>query len=184
MSRSAGWRRAKTNVGEGPISSAHCFPSHSDAETRALGRALGLVLAASDDPGLVIALDGELGAGKTVFVKGLAQGLGLSPDAVSSPTFVLAQQYAGEGTNLHHVDLYRIEHESELDGFGFDELLDPPHVAAIEWACRFPRVLPVDRLSVRIECEGPSVPDSRRIEVSGGGPRSKAVSEAWRKSAS
>jgi len=166
-------------MGEGPISNAHCFPSHSAADTWALGRALGEALVEWDDSGVVIALDGELGAGKTGFVKGLAEGLGLSAEGVSSPTFVLAHQYPGDGFGLHHIDLYRIEHEAELAGFGFDELLDPPHVAAIEWSCRFPQALPPDRLSVRIERGGLDRPEARRVLVSAGGARSEVVVRAW-----
>jgi len=158
---------------EGPILSVHCFSSRSAAETHALGRALGAALAAASAGGLVIALDGDLGAGKTVFVKGLAEGLGVPADRVSSPTFVIAQQYDAPGARLHHIDLYRIEHESELEGFGFDELLDPPHVAAVEWSNRFAEALPADRLAVRIERAGPEEPDARRLEASSSGPRSE-----------
>ena len=162
------------------ISSAHSFRSRSVAETEALAHALGVALGKADDPGLVIALDGDLGAGKTVFVKGLASGLGLDRDLVSSPTFVLAQQYAGERFRLHHVDLYRIEHAAELEGIGFDEMLDPPDVAAVEWSARFPETLPVDRLSVRIDRVGPDEPDARTLDVSAGGPRAQRVLDAWR----
>ncbi|MDH4017711.1 MAG: tRNA (adenosine(37)-N6)-threonylcarbamoyltransferase complex ATPase subunit type 1 TsaE, partial [Actinomycetota bacterium] len=129
--------------------SEHCFRSRSASETQALGRALGVALGEADDPGLVIALDGPLGAGKTVFVKGLAEGLGVAADLVSSPTFVIAQRYDGGALRLHHIDLYRIDDADELLGFGFDEMLDPPDVAAIEWSSRFPQALPKDRLAVR-----------------------------------
>jgi tRNA threonylcarbamoyladenosine biosynthesis protein TsaE len=159
--------------------SAHCFRSRSAADTHALGRALGAALAASSERGLVVALDGDLGAGKTVFVKGLAEGLGLPAERVSSPTFVIAQQYAGPGASLHHIDLYRIEHVSELDGFGFDELLDPPHVAAVEWSSRFLAALPADRLAVRIEREGAAKPESRRLQASSHGPRSERALRDW-----
>jgi len=125
----------------------------------------------------VIALDGPLGAGKTVFVKGLAEGLGVPADLVSSPTFVIAQRYDGAKLRLHHVDLYRIEDESELDGFGFDELLDPPGIAAVEWSSRFPAALPPDRLTVRIEREGDA--ESRCLDVEAAGVRSEAALIAW-----
>jgi tRNA threonylcarbamoyladenosine biosynthesis protein TsaE len=169
---------------KGPILSAHCFRSRSAAETHALGRALGAALVRQSEAGLVVALDGELGAGKTVFVKGLAEGLGLSSDQVSSPTFVLAQQYLGPASgahriSLHHIDLYRIEHEAELDGFGFDELLDPPHVAAVEWSSRFPAALPADRLTVRIDREADAPPEARRMEAAASGPRSEAALLGW-----
>lgn len=129
---------------------------------------------------MVIALDGPLGAGKTVFVKGLAEGLGVQPDLVSSPTFVIAQRYDGKRLRLHHVDLYRIEDEIELDGFGFDELLDPPGVAAVEWSSRFPAALPGDHLEVRIVREGAGgAPDARGLEVRAHGPRSESALTAW-----
>ncbi len=162
------------------MSSAHCFRSRSASETQALGQALGSVLAAARDRGLVIALDGDLGAGKTVFVKGLATGLGGAADLVSSPTFVIAQRYDDGALRLHHVDLYRIEDESELDGFGFDEMLDPPAVAAIEWSCRFPQALPRDHLAVAIARDAKGGDDGRCLEVESRGPRSSATLAAWR----
>ncbi len=159
--------------------SARSFRSRSASETQALGRALGEALAGSDDPGLVIALDGDLGAGKTVFVKGLAAGLGVAPDLVSSPTFVIAQRYDGGALRLHHVDLYRIDDESELDGFGFDEMLDPPSVAAIEWSSRYPQALPRDRLAVRIDRDAAAGDEGRRLDVEAAGPRAAAALVAW-----
>src|SRR5439155_7242678 len=75
------------------------------------------------EPGDVIGLVGELGAGKTLFVKGLAAGLGLDPRYVSSPTFTLIQSYSGGRLPLHHVDLYRLEQAAELDELGLPELL-------------------------------------------------------------
>lgn len=165
---------------------ARSFRSRSVDETRALGRALGERLAAAADPGLVVALDGDLGAGKTVFVKGMAEGLGVPARVVSSPTFVIAQRYDGPRCRLHHVDLYRIEDASELDGFGFDEMLDPPGIAAIEWSSRFPAALPRDHLSVRIErggqgaCVGSTPePDARVLEVAAHGARSDAALAVW-----
>ena len=129
------------------------FASRTPEETFALGRELGRSIGTE---GLVIALVGPLGAGKTLLVKGLAEGLGLDPRTVSSPTFVIAQQYPlPEGPEiLHHVDLYRLEDESELDGIGFDDLFADGAVLAVEWADRFPGVLGEEVL--RIELEGPA----------------------------
>lgn len=157
--------------------STHVFETASAEATWHLAGALGETLAEAADRGLVIALDGDLGAGKTVFVKGLAEGLGIAGDVVSSPTFVIAQRYEGGVLRLHHIDLYRIDDEDELLGFGFDEMLDPPNVAAIEWACRFPASLPADRLSIRID-RGRS-DEARRFEVEPGGARSNQALEAW-----
>ncbi|MBW2425806.1 MAG: tRNA (adenosine(37)-N6)-threonylcarbamoyltransferase complex ATPase subunit type 1 TsaE, partial [Deltaproteobacteria bacterium] len=106
--------------------------------------------------GLVIALIGPLVAGKTLFVKGLAEGLGVDPRLVSSPTFVIAQQYPlDDGVRvLHHVDLYRLESELELEAIGFDEMFARGAVLAVEWADRFPGALGAEGLE--IELEGPS----------------------------
>ena len=107
------------------------FISHSPAETEALGEKLGL--AASH--GLVIALSGELGAGKTQLVKGLARGLGITA-RVHSPTFTLVNEYAGGRLKLFHLDLYRLESSAQILSAGLEEFLQPDGVAVIEWAER------------------------------------------------
>jgi tRNA threonylcarbamoyladenosine biosynthesis protein TsaE len=101
--------------------------------------------------GLAIALVGPLGAGKTAFAKGLGAGLGLDPDEVASPTFVIASEYP-QARRLHfaHIDLYRVASEAELEAAGFRDLLVPGVLLAVEWAERFPAALPSDRLEVRI----------------------------------
>ncbi len=109
--------------------------SRSEADTVALGRSIGERLR----PGAVVLLSGELGAGKTAFVRGLASGLGVPEDEVSSPTFTLVQEYHGQ-TTLHHVDLYRIE-GLEADELGLEELAETG-VVAIEWAEKLPRPVP------------------------------------------
>jgi NAD(P)H-hydrate epimerase len=100
--------------------------------------------------GLVVALAGPLGAGKTVFVKGLAEGLGIDPDLVASPTFTIASEYEGRRGRLAHVDLYRVESPAELEATGFRDLLAPGLVLAVEWADRFPEALPADRLEIAL----------------------------------
>jgi tRNA threonylcarbamoyladenosine biosynthesis protein TsaE len=87
--------------------------------------------------GSVVLLYGDLGAGKTAFVKGLAEGLGISREEVSSPTFTLVQEYRGGRLTLFHADLYRIEDPREIDDLGLDELADDG-VLAIEWAEKLP----------------------------------------------
>ena len=114
------------------------FISHSPAETEALGEGVGRVA----QRGLVIALSGELGAGKTQFVKGLARGLGIS-SRVHSPTFTLVNEYGGGRLKLFHLDLYRLEMPGQILGAGIEEFLSPDGVAVIEWAeriadCRLP----------------------------------------------
>jgi tRNA threonylcarbamoyladenosine biosynthesis protein TsaE len=114
------------------------FISHSPAATEALGEALGRVATR----GLVITLSGELGAGKTQFVRGLARGLGVT-SRVHSPTFTLVNEYGGGRLKLFHLDLYRLATPEQLFGAGIEEFLTPDGVAVIEWAeriadCRLP----------------------------------------------
>lgn len=117
-------------------------------ETRAAGAELGRRLRGGE----LIALSGPLGAGKTEFVKGLAQGLDVPADEpVVSPTFVLVREYAGR-LKLYHLDAYRLQTASELSGLGFDEMrADPRAVVVIEWADRVSSALHPALISVEIE---------------------------------
>ena len=122
--------------------------THSELETAAVGRDLARTLSA----GSVVLLHGDLGAGKTAFVRGLAEGLGAPPDEVSSPTFTLAQEYRGGRVRLIHADLYRLDDPREIDDLGLDEIgLDS--VLAIEWAEKLPRP-PSDAIGVTITHAG------------------------------
>jgi tRNA threonylcarbamoyladenosine biosynthesis protein TsaE len=103
--------------------------TNSESETAAVGRELAPTLSAGD----VVLLHGDLGAGKTAFVKGLAEGLGVSRDEVSSPTFTIMQEYRGGRLPLFHVDLYRLDDPRELDDLGLEEVAEAG-VLAIEWA--------------------------------------------------
>ena len=107
------------------------FISHSPAETESLGEKLG----SAAERGLVLALSGDLGAGKTQFVKGLARGLGISV-RVHSPTFTLVNEYEGGRLKLFHLDLYRLETPGQILSAGIGEYLSPDGVAVIEWADR------------------------------------------------
>ncbi len=107
------------------------FISHSPAETESLGEQFGRVA----KNGTVIALSGELGAGKTQFVKGLARGLGISV-RVHSPTFTLVNEYGGGRLKLFHLDLYRLETPQQIVSAGIEEFLQPDGVSVIEWAER------------------------------------------------
>ena len=128
--------------------------TESEGETMAVGRELGRRLAA----GAVVMLEGPLGAGKTAFVRGLAQGLGCDPDDVSSPTFTIVQEYHGAVT-LQHVDLYRLS-PAEVDDLALEDLLDGA-VMAVEWPDRW-RSAPTDVTRIRFEIVGPS---SRQIAI-------------------
>jgi tRNA threonylcarbamoyladenosine biosynthesis protein TsaE len=105
--------------------------SHSPAETEALGEKCGRAARR----GQVIALSGELGAGKTQFVKGVARGLGISA-RVHSPTFTLVTEYDGGSLKLFHLDLYRLETREQILSAGLNDFLQPDGVAVIEWAER------------------------------------------------
>lgn len=128
--------------------------TESEEATTAVGARLGRLLR----PGSVVLLDGELGAGKTVFVRGLAAGLGAAEDEVTSPTFMLVQEYQGR-VPLLHVDLYRIS-STETDELGLEEL-GPDGVVAIEWAGKLVR-RPVGAVQTLIEDLGG---DRRRITI-------------------
>jgi tRNA threonylcarbamoyladenosine biosynthesis protein TsaE len=128
----------------------------SDQETADVGRRL----AARLDGGSVVLLIGPLGAGKTAFVRGLAHGLGVNPDQVSSPTFTLIQEYRGGRVPMLHVDLYRLDDPREVDDLGLEELGERA-VLAIEWAEKLPRP-PAGAVVVEIE---PGDGDTRRIRV-------------------
>ncbi len=130
--------------------------SVGESATRAVAAALAVTLGAGD----VVLLHGDLGAGKTVFVKGLAEGLGLDPDAVTSPTFALVHEYTGDRLPLVHLDLYRID-RIELDDVGFDPALAESGVLVVEWAERLARDV-AGAVTVRITDLGG---DARRIET-------------------
>ncbi len=125
--------------------------------------AVACTLAASLVPGDVLLLSGDLGAGKTAFVKGLALGLGLAADDVSSPTFALLHEYSGGRLPLHHADLYRLS-PAEVDDLGLDELSASGGILAIEWPDRLTRPWP-DAFHVTLTHAGET---TRRITISGG----------------
>lgn len=108
--------------------------SGSPAQTHALGVRLGAVAEAGD----VIGLTGALGAGKTVLTQGIAEGLGVEPGAVASPTFVLVREHRGR-LPLFHVDLYRVDSPEAIERLGLDEYLEGEGVTVIEWAEKWPR---------------------------------------------
>jgi tRNA threonylcarbamoyladenosine biosynthesis protein TsaE len=138
-----------------PAADGGAIVTTSDAETEAVGAALASRLG----PGSRVLLYGELGAGKTAFVRGLAAGLGIDPDEVSSPTFTLVQEYSGR-LPLVHVDLYRLS-PGDVDDLGLDALA-AEGVLAVEWAERLPRT---DAGAVQVGLEHAGG-DRRRLTVS------------------
>lgn len=135
------------------------FTTHSAEETIAAGREIARFL----DPPHVVLLHGDLGAGKTTLVKGIAAALGAAePDEVTSPTFTLIHEYAGRSVEhgklgetilLYHLDLYRIENQRQLDTLGIEDLITPQSVLLIEWGEKFP--------SVTERCDGEIVIETR-----------------------
>lgn len=130
--------------------------SSSEQETRSIASALGRDLAM----GTVLLLSGDLGAGKTAFVRGLAEGLGIDPDEVTSPTFTIVHEYRGGRLPLVHVDLYRLD-RADLDEIGLDQDLAATGIVAVEWSERLSRRIP-EATMVNITDRGG---DSRDIEI-------------------
>ena len=139
------------------MSPAEEVVSHSQDETEAAGERLARTLSAGD----VVLLHGELGAGKTAFVRGMARGVGAAGEDVSSPTFTIMQEYPSPRTTLFHVDLYRLE-PREVEDLGLDEVLSAGGIVAIEWAERW-RGRPDEAIDVDIEHEADT---RRRIRIS------------------
>ena len=147
--------------------------SNSPEQTEALGRALGLAA----EGGELLGLIGELGAGKTRLVKGIASGLGLKDeDQVRSPTFVLIREHPGR-LRLFHVDAYRLGGPGELLALGLDEILDQGGLTAVEWADRVADSLPTDRLNLDFAITGPNL---RRITFRCGGTAAKGYLDRTR----
>jgi tRNA threonylcarbamoyladenosine biosynthesis protein TsaE len=132
------------------------FISRSPAETRRLAERLGRLLKGGE----VFALSGDLGAGKTCFIQGLAKGVGVRESYLPSPTFIFLQRYEGRLT-LYHADLYRIERPSDAEGLGLLECFDEKSVVAVEWAEKAIDYLPESRITIKIENRGEK---ERRLE--------------------
>jgi tRNA threonylcarbamoyladenosine biosynthesis protein TsaE len=135
----------------------------SAEETELLGERLGAVLRAGD----VVALTGDLGAGKTTFVHGAARGLGYD-GPVTSPTFTLVKEYEGGRLPIYHLDIYRLERMQDVIDLGFEELVDRGAVVFVEWGDAIEALLPPDHLQVDLTM--PPEGDTRRLEITWYGP--------------
>jgi tRNA threonylcarbamoyladenosine biosynthesis protein TsaE len=125
--------------------------THSPEETVAFGRSL----AAELSPPLVVLLRGDLGAGKTTLVKGIAEGFGAArAEDVTSPTFTLVHEYRGPQTTLYHIDLYRVDTQRDLETLGLDDLLAPNAILLIEWGEKFPRLQRDRNVEITLERVG------------------------------
>jgi tRNA threonylcarbamoyladenosine biosynthesis protein TsaE len=138
------------------------YITHNEDETIALGERLAALWPVP----VTILLIGDLGAGKTTLAKGLAAGYGgIRPEEVSSPTFPLIHEY-GEPTSVYHIDLYRLDTIAEVESLGLDEIFARPAAVFLEWAERFPSLLPTPRIEICISAEyDESENETRRIEV-------------------
>ena len=167
------------------VDGAWTVRSDSAEETLRLGRALGraalaAAAAGQGEVGWVIALRGDLGAGKTCFTQGVGEVI--VPDAdVTSPTFILIAEHDGPLIPLLHADLYRIDSAAALAGIGLEEVAESwPGLALIEWADRFPDVLPTDHLFVQIRFpEEDNTAAARLIQISATGPAAAAALARW-----
>ena len=140
--------------------------SRSVEDTIKIGFRLGRRLESGD----VVALTGDLGAGKTVFTKGIAKGLGVKDMRyVNSPTFVIIKEHKGR-LQLYHFDLYRIDKSSLIDSENFEEYFYGNGVSVVEWADKIPKILPPRRIEVRLEAAGKSI---RKISIKHLGPGCK-----------
>ena len=137
------------------------FVTRGESQTIDFGRRLASVLR----PGDIVALVGELGAGKTRFVRGLAQGLGIAPERAHSPTYLLANVYEGVGgVRLVHVDAYRLSGAEDLEALGWDRLEDGASIVVVEWADRLGEAIAEPGRAFRIVIEHVG-PEERRISV-------------------
>lgn len=135
------------------------FTTHSPEETIALGRKLASLLT----PPRVVLLRGELGAGKTTLVKGIAEAFhAASQEDVTSPTFTLVHEYRGPEASLYHIDLYRIETTRELETLALEDLMDANSVLLIEWGEKFPRLASLRDAEIALERVGEN---ERRVRL-------------------
>ena len=135
------------------------YYTHSEAETEALAQRLAPYL----DPGTVIAFDGDLGAGKTAFTRGLARGLGIT-ERVTSPTYTIVNEYDGR-IPLFHFDMYRLTSSEDLFDIGWEDYLERGGILAVEWSENVADAMQ-DAIHVRLD-KDPSDPDTRIITITG-----------------
>ena len=138
---------------------SHEITTHSAEETIALGRSLAELLT----PPKLVLLRGDLGAGKTTLVKGIAEGFhAASEQEVTSPTFTLVHEYRGPKAKLYHIDLYRVDTPRQLETLGLDDLVAEDSVLLIEWGEKFPRITRDRDIEISLETVGEN---ERRIRI-------------------
>jgi tRNA threonylcarbamoyladenosine biosynthesis protein TsaE len=150
------------------------FESASEDCSLSLGRKIGELLLAGD----ILALWGELGAGKTLLTRGIARGLGIPPQTrVTSPTFTIINEYSGR-LYLYHLDLYRITEPDELETLPWQESLFGNGAAVVEWPERLDRMLPAERWDLKLSITGE---ENRRIVITPRGKRNRERAPRWRR---
>ncbi|HOU40093.1 MAG TPA: tRNA (adenosine(37)-N6)-threonylcarbamoyltransferase complex ATPase subunit type 1 TsaE [Promineifilum sp.] len=153
------------------------FVSTSPAQTERLGIRLGELL----EPGDIVCLAGELGAGKTTLARGIGRGWG-TPLRVTSPTFILVNEYPRprDGATLYHLDCYRLERAGDIATVGLEDLFDSDATVMIEWPEHILALLPADRLWIALSYDSPT---RRRLRLNAGGPRATDLLADFRKNA-
>jgi tRNA threonylcarbamoyladenosine biosynthesis protein TsaE len=144
------------------------FAVHDERDTVRLGAVLADVL----PPGTVVGLIGTLGAGKTRLVQAVAAALGVPPGCVTSPTFVLVNEYPGGRLPVYHFDTYRLKDEDEFLALGPEEYFESEGITFVEWADRIAELLPEERLEITLEVTGET---ERRISIRGTSPATEAL---------
>ncbi|MGB0388625.1 MAG: tRNA (adenosine(37)-N6)-threonylcarbamoyltransferase complex ATPase subunit type 1 TsaE [Ardenticatenaceae bacterium] len=159
------------NKNEIKLGSEYDLVSHSPAQTRQIGIELGNLVQSGD----VILLYGDLGAGKTNFTQGVAEGLGIS-GAVRSPTFTLVNEYQEGRVPLYHIDLYRLAGDADLATIGLDEYFDEEGIVVVEWPEKGPEWLPADALHIYLN----HLSDwQRSLRIKASGVRAEALLRAY-----
>ncbi|MCC6758570.1 MAG: tRNA (adenosine(37)-N6)-threonylcarbamoyltransferase complex ATPase subunit type 1 TsaE [Candidatus Omnitrophica bacterium] len=144
--------------------------THSPSETQAIGEQLAKLCKGGE----IICLSGDLGTGKTTFVKGIARGLKIDEKKVNSPTFVIMNLYEEGRLPLYHFDFYRLEKPEEIGGVGYDEFLYGNGVAVIEWSERFGALMPPENLAIHLAHSGDH---DRGLKITAHGERYKKIAE-------
>ncbi len=134
---------------------------HNESQTIEVAKKISSELS----PGAVLALHGELGAGKSVFARAVMRALGVRDQALPSPTFAIIQEYEGRGCRLAHMDWYRLHGIDELEAIGVREYMQPPWVCLIEWSERAAKLLPPQAIHISLNYVTDD-PDARMIEIS------------------
>ena len=162
---------------EGNNSNRAVFTVSTEGESIAFGKLVGQAVV----PGTVLLLNGDLGAGKTTFTKGIAGGLGIDR-VIKSPTYTLIREYPNGRLPLYHMDMYRITEEEAVE-LGLDDYFNGSGLCVIEWPTQISDLLPADTVTIMIERK-PSDPYARRFVLEASGAKSRAVVEAVMKTAS